>query len=91
MSRSAALASLILLTSSCAWHSEWTFALTEKCYDGACHDTPYADAFPGGYGGGKQEFAAMGVMLLGLIVLPVAIDLACLPVEWVHDQAIACE
>ncbi len=30
----------------------------------------------------------IGVLVLGLIVLPIVVDVACFPVAWVHDQLV---
>ncbi|SRR5258706_1520823 len=73
---------------SCAWNSEWTFAATRECYDGATHDGPSCSASGWNQCGGKHEAAVLGVVILGIIVLPIAIDCACLPIEWVHDQLV---
>jgi hypothetical protein len=81
---------LLCGTASCAWNSEWTFAATEECYDGITHDGPGCSTPNINMSGGEHEAAVIGVIVLGLLLLPVAIDCVCLPIEWVHDQ-IACD
>ena len=84
--RTAATIGALCLAPSCAWNSKWTFAVTQKCYDGIARDGPSYPAQGWDYSGGKQEAAVLGVFILGIIVLPIAVDVACLPVAWVHDQ-----
>jgi hypothetical protein len=84
------LATLALLgfTPACAWNSEWVFAATKECYDGATHDGCTGPPSGWNQSGGKEDAAALAVFLLGLMVLPIAIDVACLPIEWTHDQLV---
>jgi hypothetical protein len=88
MSKLPAALALLSLTPACAWNSEWTFAATKECYDGATHDGPSCPPSGWNQSGGKHEAAVLGVFILGLIVLPIAIDVACLPIEWTHDQLV---
>ena len=94
----ATLALLLLATTpACAWDSEWTFAATKACYGGISGDHVHGSgssscytSYPGnsGYSGGANEAGVLAIVFVGIILVPIVFDCACLPVEWVHDQLV---
>ena len=86
----ATLAALVLAggASACAWDSHWTFQATRACYGGdsgtRSSSGPYRSPV-GAQSGGAREAGVLGLFALGLLVLPLALDLACLPIAWPHD------
>ena len=73
--RSLAVLALALpvATAGCAAHEPWTFALSREFYD--------ADAF--------DSFSTVDsgnvCAVVAILALPLAIDLALLPIAWPHD------
>lgn len=76
----AALA-VALLGSSCKSNERWAFSVTREVYGGGkSHDynfNPRANCSGGG--------EAAAIVLIGLILLPIAIDLVVLPITLTHD------
>lgn len=93
MKRLLALLVLACVTPSCAWQSEWVFGTTKAMYGGPSgggggsrsYSESSSFATHSMYAGGSSEAGVLGLVFAGLIVLPIAIDLVCLPFAVTHD------
>jgi uncharacterized membrane protein len=86
--RAAALVLLLACAaSSCAWNSEWVFGVTKATYG---HESGGSSGSGSGYSGasysgGEHEAGVLVIFFAGVMVLPIAIDLVCLPFAATHD------
>jgi len=80
---------LACCSSACASNARWTFQCTEVCYlegsgGGGGGEGTRSTAWEG-TSGDKEGFGQLAMFACCLLLLPVAIDVVCLPVAVPHD------